>query len=185
MDAALLAEKNIETDHDTALDQWRLQIERFKFEADKAERRLRAVEPENRLVARTLEKQWETCLNKLQVAENELDQRMRQRPEPLTPVQRTQIRSLGKDIKLVWQALTTSHRDKKQLLQILLQEVNIRVDRKLNKAHLIIRWQTDAVTEIDMELLKRNSTPIQTKQDTIDLVRRLAVHYPDAMIIGI
>lgn len=185
MDAALLAEKNIETDHDAALDQWRLQIERLKFEADKAERRLRAVEPENRLVARTLENQWETCLNKLQVAENEFDQRLRQRPEPLTPGQRTQIRSLGKDIKLVWQALTTSHRDKKQLLQILLQEVNIRVDRKLNKAHLIIRWQTDAVTEIDMELPKRNSPPIRTKQDTIDLVRRLAVHYPDAMIAGI
>ncbi|MDY0374721.1 MAG: hypothetical protein RBQ72_03195 [Desulfobacterium sp.] len=50
---------------------------------------------------------------------------------------------------------------------------------------MIIRWQTDAVTEIDVELPKRNTPPIRTKQDTLDLVRRLAVHYPDAMIAGI
>ncbi|MDA3834906.1 MAG: recombinase family protein, partial [Spirochaetales bacterium] len=185
MDAVLLAEKNIEENHDAGLDQWRLQIERLGYETSKAERRFRAVEPENRLVARTLENQWEICLNKLQAAENELAQKQQQRPEALTPEQRTQIRVLGKDIKRVWQAPTTTYRDKKELLQILLQDVNISVDRTLNMAHLIMRWQTDAITEIDMELPKRNSPPIKTKQDTIDLVRRLAVHYPDAVIAGI
>jgi DNA invertase Pin-like site-specific DNA recombinase len=185
MDAVLLAEKNIEENHDAGLDQWRLQIERLRYEANKVERRFRAVEPENRLVARTLENQWEICLNKLQAAENELAQRQQQRPEALTPEQRIQIRVLGKDIKRVWQAPTTTYRDKKELFQILLQEVNISVDRTLNMAHLIMRWQTDAITEIDMELPKRNSPPIKTKQDTIDLVRRLAVHYPDAIIAGI
>ena len=185
MDAVLLAEKNIEAEHDAALNQWRLQIERFQYEADKAERRLRAVEPENRLVARTLENQWETCLHKLQAAETEFEQRQKQRPEALTPEQRDYIRTLSKDIKLVWQAPTTTYRDKKELLQILLQEVNISIDRTLNTAHLIIRWQTDAVTEIDMDLPKRNSPPIRTEQDTIDLVRRLAVHYKDEMIAGI
>ena len=185
MDAVLLAEKNIEADHDAGLDQWRLQIERLRYETDKAERRFQAVEPENRLVARTLENQWEICLNKLRVAENELEQHQRQRPEPLTPEQRAHIRTLGKDIKSVWQASTTTYRDKKELLQILLQEVNIRVDRFLNTAHLIIRWKTDAITEIDVELPKRHLPTIRTKQDTLDLVRRLAVHYPDAMIAGI
>jgi hypothetical protein len=162
-----------------------LQIERLRYEADKAERRFRAVEPENRLVARTLEDQWEACLNKLQAAEKELEQRQRERPEPLTAEQRIHIRKLSKDLKRVWQSPTTTCRDKKELLQILLQEVNISVDRTHNTAHLIMRWQTDAVTEIDVELPKRNNPTIRTKQDTIDLVRRLAVHYPDAMIAGI
>ncbi|WP_320040017.1 recombinase family protein [uncultured Desulfobacter sp.] len=185
MDAILLAEKNIEAEHDAALNQWRLHIERLQYEADKAERRFQAVEPENRLVARTLENQWETCLHQLQAAKNEFEQCQRQRPEALTPEQRDHIHTLSKDIKLVWQAPTTTYRDKKELLQILLQEVNISVDRTLNTAHLIIRWQTDAVTEIDMNLPKRNSPTIRTAQDTIDLVRRLAVHYNDAMIAGI
>ncbi|WP_020586956.1 recombinase family protein, partial [Desulfobacter curvatus] len=170
MDAILLAEKNIKTEHDAALNQWRLHIERLQYEADRAERRFQAVEPENRLVARTLENQWETCLHQLQAAKNEFEQCQRQRPEALTPEQRDHIHTLSKDIKLVWQAPTTTYRDKKELLQILLQEVNISVDRTLNTAHLIIRWQTDAVTEIDMDLPKRNSPTIRTAQDTIDLV---------------
>jgi len=185
MDAILLAEKNIETEHDAALDQWRLQIERLQYEADKAERRFQAVDPENRLVARTLEKQWETCLHQLQTAKNEFEQSQKQRPEALTPEQRDHIHNLSKDIKQIWQAPTTTYRDKKELLQILLQEVNISVNRTLNTAHLIIRWQTNAVTEIDMDLPKRNSPTIRTEQNTIDLVRRLAVHYKDAMIAGI
>jgi len=185
MDAILLAEKNIEAEHDAALNQWRLHIERLQYEADKAERRFQAVEPENRLVARTLENQWETCLHQLQAAKNEFKQCQKQRPEALTPEQRNHIHTLSKDIKQVWHAPTTTYRDKKELLQILLQEVNISVDRTLNTAHLIIRWQTDAVTEIDMDLPKRNSPTIRTEQDTIDLVRRLAVHYNDAMIAGI
>lgn len=66
-----------------------------------------------------------------------------------------------------------------------MQEVNISVDRNNSTAHLILRWQTEAVTEIDADLPCRKSPPIRTKQDTIDLVRRLAVHYPDAIIAGI
>jgi len=66
-----------------------------------------------------------------------------------------------------------------------LQEVNITVDRAENKAHLLIRWKTDAVFELDVTLPSRKSPTIRTKQDTLDLVRRLAVHYPDAVIAGV
>jgi DNA invertase Pin-like site-specific DNA recombinase len=69
IEAALLAEKNIEVDHQAALDQWRLQVERLRYDAEKAERRYRTVEPENRLVARTLETEWEQRLNELAAAE--------------------------------------------------------------------------------------------------------------------
>ncbi len=184
-EAALLAEKNIETSQDTALDQWQLQVERLRYEAERAGRRFNAVEPENRLVARTLEIQWETCLKKLQNAENELGHRKHQQHIKMSREQKAVIRTLGKDIKKVWQAPTTTPRDKKELLQALLQEVNIKVDRDNNLAHLIVRWKTETVFELNVNLPHRNSPPIRTKQDTIDLVRRLAVHYTDATIAGI
>ena len=117
MEAALLAEKNIEADHDAAIAQWRLQVERLRYEADRAERRYRAVEPENRLVARTLEIQWESCLRKLKDAEKELERWQRQSPKRLTLDQRTSIRNFGKDLKRVWQAPTTTYRERKELLQ--------------------------------------------------------------------
>lgn len=184
-EAALLAEKNIEADHDAALEQWRLQVERFRYEAERAERRFSVVEPENRLVARTLETQWETALKKLRDAENDFERRKRNRPKMLTQEQKALLYTLGNDIKKVWHAPTTTPRDKKELLQVLLQEVNITVDRAKNTAHLIVRWKTEAISEFHVSLPHRNAPPIRTKQDTIDLVRRLAVHYTDGTIAGI
>ena len=55
IDAALLAESEMEADQEEAIAQWTLQVERAQYQADRAERRYRSVEPENRLVARTLE----------------------------------------------------------------------------------------------------------------------------------
>ena len=185
MQAALLSEKNIEADHDAAIIQWKLQVERLHYEADRAERRYRTVEPENRLVARTLEAQWESCLGKLKDAEKELERRQRQRFGKLTREQRTSILTLGEDIRLVWQAPTTTSRDKKELLQMLLEEVNITVKREENVGHLILRWKGGVITEKEINLHYRKVPPIRTEQDIIDLVRRLAVHYPDAVITGI
>lgn len=185
MEAALLAEKNLEANHDAAIAQWQLQVERLGYEADRAERRYRAVEPENRLVARTLETQWELCLSKLRDAEKELERRQRQNPKSLTPDQRTSIRNLGEDLKRVWQAPTTTHRDRKELLQMLLEEVNIAVKREESKAHLILRWKGGVISEQEVNLLYRKVPPIRTEQDTIELVRRLAAHYSDAIIAGI
>jgi len=185
LEAVLLAEKNLEINYDADIAQRQLQVERLGYEADRAERRYRTVEPENRLVARTLEAQWELCLSKLKDAQKELEHRQRQHPKRLTSDQHIRIRTLGDDLKRVWQAPTTTHRDRKELFQMLLEEVNIAVNREENKAHLILRWKGGVISELDVNLQCKRIPVIRTEQDTIDLVRRLAVHYPDAVIAGI
>jgi len=82
LDATLVAAQHLDADHDAALAQWRLAVERARYEADRAERRYRAVEPENRLVARGLEADWERRLRELEQAQRELAIRERQRPRP-------------------------------------------------------------------------------------------------------
>ena len=84
LEAALGAAERIEADHDSALEQWRLAVERARYEAERAERRYRAVEPENRLVARGLETEWEQRLSELEQARAELERRERRRPRELT-----------------------------------------------------------------------------------------------------
>jgi DNA invertase Pin-like site-specific DNA recombinase len=185
MEAALVAEKNLETDHEAALAQWRLQVERARYETERTERRYRSVEPENRLVARTLETEWESRLSELADAEAELARRQRQHPGPLTDEQRTRIRALAADLRRVWEAPTTTDRDRKELLQTLLDEVIIAVQPAESKAHLTLRWRGGAISELDLSLRSHRIPPIRTDEDTIDLVRRLAVHYPDAVIAGI
>jgi DNA invertase Pin-like site-specific DNA recombinase len=185
IEAALLAEEQLQAHEETALKQWRLQVERAHYEAQRAERRYRSVEPENRLVARTLEAEWERRLADFARAETELKQRQRQRPGRLTEEQRNRIRSLGSDLMRVWEASTTTDRDRKELLRTLLEEVNITLDKDNAQIHLIIRWQGGAVSELDLPLKRYHPAPIRTDEDTVELVRRLAVYYPDGVIAGI
>ena len=94
-------------------------MERTRYEAERAERRYRAVEPENRLVARGLETEWENRLRDLAAAETELRRREQQRPNPIGPEQLKRIQMLGSDIRQVWNAPTTTDRDRKELLRTL------------------------------------------------------------------
>lgn len=185
IEAALLAQESIEAEHEASLKQWGLQVERARYEAQRAERRFRAIEPENRLVARTLEAEWEQRLQDLAVAEAELATRERHHPTRLNDEQRDHIRSLGVDLNRVWEAPTTTDRDRKELLRTLLEEVNISLDRAESKGHLILRWCGEMISEIQVDLWRCTQAPIQTDEDTVELVHRLAAHYPDATIAGI
>lgn len=185
VEAALVAEANLEAEHDAALSQWRLEVERMRYETQQAERRYRLVEPENRLVARGLETEWEKRLRDLAAAEAELVCREKERPRLLTAEEREMIRALGADVALAWFAPTTTDRDRKELLRTLVEEVNLAVERGEYRAHLTVRWRGGAITDLDIELQRRRTPPLRTDEDTIDLVRRLAVHYSDAVIAGI
>ncbi len=185
IEAAVLTEEQLLADEQTALKQWRLQVERARYEAERAERRYRTVEPENRLVARTLETEWECRLADLAAAEAELTRRQNQRPARLTEQQRNRIRSLGSDLMRVWDASTTTDRDRKELLRTLLEEVNITLDKDNSQIHLIMRWRGGTVSALNLPLKRYHPAPIRTDEDTVELVRRLAVHYPDGVIAGI
>ena len=185
LQAALEAQKLTESEQPTALQQWRLQVEHARYEAERAERRYREVEPENRLVARTLEAEWEKRLHELKTAETELRCKENQCRVELTPPQRDQILALGTDLKPVWEAPTTTDRDRKELLQSLLEEVKIDVLADHAKAHLVLRWKTGAHSELEVLWRVKRLPPMRTDEDTIDLVRRLAVHHADAIIAGV
>jgi len=182
--AALRAAQALEHDHDAALKQWRLQVERARYEAERAERRYRQVEPEHRLVARGLERDWEQALQALHAAEAELELREHQRPHTLTAAERERLLALGADLGRVWAAPTTTDRDRKQLLRCLIEEVILDVIREERRARLTLRWRGGAITELVVPLPRPQPT-IRTDEDTIALLERLAAHYDDATIAGI
>jgi len=185
IEAALAAAERIESDHDDALAQWRLAVERASYEAQRAERHYRAIDPDNRLVARGIEAEWENCLRELEKAKAALAHREQQRPRTLSADERGRLLALGADLIKVWQAPTTSLRDKKELLRTLLEEVIITVHKNESRAHLTLRWRGGALTDIDLDTPRRLPAIVRTDEDTIALVRRLAAHYPDAVIAGV
>ncbi len=185
LEAALKAAEQLESDHDGVLAQFRREVERAQYEAQRAERRYRAVDPENRLVARGLETEWENSLRQLEAARAELTRREQQRPRTLRAEERTAIRSLGSDLKSVWSAPTTTDRDRKELLRALLEEIIIAVQRDEFRAHLTMRWRGGAITEFDLPVPRFQPMGPRTDEDTISLLRRLAALYPDEVIAGI
>lgn len=184
-EATLRAARQLESNHDAALAQWRLAVERASYEAERAERRYQSVEPENRLVARGLEADWERRLRELEQARAELVRRARMRPRELSPEENQRILSLGGDLKRVWSAPTTTDRDKKEILRALLEEVIITVERASFLARLTLRWKGGVVTEIDVSLPRSRPAHNRTDEDTVALALRLAELYPDTIIAGI
>jgi hypothetical protein len=183
--ATLLTVQQLQANHNAALAQWRLEVERTRYEAERAERRYRTVEPENRLVARGLETEWEGRLRDLAGAEAELRRREQQRPGSLDPKQLERIQMLGTDICQVWNATTTTDRDRKELLRTLLEEVILNLKRAEGHAHLTLRWRGGAIMLLDVPVPRFRPMGPRTDEDTISLLRRLAALYPDEVIAGI
>ncbi|MGB6946142.1 MAG: recombinase family protein [Bryobacteraceae bacterium] len=185
VEATILSVQQLQANQDAALSQWRLEVERARYEAERAERRYRTVDPENRLVAHGLETEWENRLRNLCTAETELRSREQKRPSSLAPQQLLAIQQLGSDIRQVWAATTTTDRDRKELLRTLLEEVVLNLKRAEGRAHLTLRWRGGAVTTLDVAVPKFRPVGPRTDEDTISLLRRLADLYPDEVIAGI
>jgi DNA invertase Pin-like site-specific DNA recombinase len=185
IEAALAAAERLEADHDGALAQWRHAVERASYETKRAERRYMAVDPDNRLVARGLEAEWEKCLRDLEAASAELARREQQRPMSLDSDQRRRLLELGADLTAAWQTPTTSSRDKKELLRTLIEEVMVSVQKQERRANLTLRWRGGALTEATLDLPRQTPAIVRTDEDTIALARRLAALYPDSLIAGI
>jgi len=185
IEAVRLSVEQLESNHDAALSQWCLEVERARYEAVRAERRYRSVEPENRLVARGLEGEWEKRLRDLTAAEAELRRREQQRPKTLDAEQLRRIQRLGSDMGQVWIAASTTDRDRKELLRTLLEEVVMNLKRAEGHAHLTLRWRGGAITALDVPVPRFKPMGPRTDEDTISLLPRLAALYTDEVIAGI
>jgi predicted DNA-binding transcriptional regulator AlpA len=186
-EAALAAAEHLKTGHETALAQLRRQLEQARYHAGRAERRYRSVDADNRLVARSLEADWNTALQQVTDAEADLARAEHQRPKALTDPERAAILALGADLHRVWSAPCTTDKDRKALLRTLLEEVNLTLVRDTDggQADLVLRWKGGAITELAVPIRRTPANRLRTDEDTVDLVRRLAAHYPDATIAGI
>jgi hypothetical protein len=129
-----------------ALDrQWRLRLERAAQEADRAFRQYNAVEPENRLVARTLERTWEEALLAQRSLEEEYRRIQQAQPMRLSASERAQIETLACDLPGLWQAPQTSVMEKREIIRLLLQRVVVWASNQEVKVQL--HWTGGTVTE--------------------------------------
>jgi DNA invertase Pin-like site-specific DNA recombinase len=119
---------------------WRQRLERAEFAAGRARRQYQLAEPENRLVVRQLEKDWEAALAERQRLGEEYDRFTAARPRTLTAAERQQIQALAADLPAVWNAPTTTGADRKQLIRHLIEQVRITVLGASEKVDVEVTW---------------------------------------------
>jgi DNA invertase Pin-like site-specific DNA recombinase len=183
LEVALAALAQVEARARQADQQWHRQIERAQYEADLARRRYKAVDPDNRLVARSLEREWNEKLAEVEQLEREYALVPKQAALLLTPVQREQIRHLAQDLPAIWQAPTTTFVERKQLLRWLIKDVTL--SKRGNVIDVAIRWQTEALTRLAIPRYKMSWEERQTSPQVIDRVRELSPTRTNAQIAAL
>jgi len=175
----------LERQHDERLGGQRLAVERAEFEAERARRQFDACEPEHRLVARTLEGRLERALADLEQERRKLAELEQRRPGPLTAEERRTLAHLARDLPRLWNAPTTTARDRKELLRTLVSEAVVTVREQPRRAEVELVWEGGARTELSVPLIRRGPESKRTDEQTVELIRRLAAHHPDHQIAAI
>ena len=160
--------------------QWALRLEQARYEVQRTQRQYHLVEPENRLVARTLEAAWEEKLRALAGLEQAYEQYRQQTPLHLDAAQRAAIEALSQDLPRVWAAETTTAEERKQIVRLLLKEVTL--TRQEQQVAVKLHWQTGAVTSLCVSLRKNKTRRKQTSPEVLSLVRERAIQHTDAQI---
>jgi DNA invertase Pin-like site-specific DNA recombinase/uncharacterized protein YndB with AHSA1/START domain len=120
--------------------QWRRRLARARYEAERAARQYHAVEPENRLVARTLEAAWEEKLRAQRKLEEEYERSCREQPRVLTEEERQAIRALAEDLPALWNARTTTVEDRKAILRQIVERVVVKVEGETEWMEVMVHW---------------------------------------------
>jgi DNA invertase Pin-like site-specific DNA recombinase len=163
--------------------QWELTLERARYEAELARRRFVAVEPENRLVARTLEREWNERLAEIERLERDATLRPPLANRLVHPEERRRVLALAQDLSKVWHAPTTLQTDRKQLLGYLIKDVTLcRGDTTIRVA---IRWQTEACTVLEVPRPRRTYEVRRTDPVVVARVRALAAEHTDRQIAAL
>jgi DNA invertase Pin-like site-specific DNA recombinase len=160
--------------------QWQLRLERARYEADLARRRFLAVDPENRLVGRNPEKDWNYKLAAIEQLERQRATVPAVAATQLSAEERQRILNLAEDLPALWHASTTTPAERKQLLRLLIKDVTLTKEGTTIRA--AVRWQTEAGTTLEVPRPPRSCDARRTPAAVVARIRVLACDHTDGQI---
>jgi DNA invertase Pin-like site-specific DNA recombinase len=146
LELSMRAAEHAEADRQRLHAHWKQRLERAEYEAGLAKRRYEAVDPDNRLVARELERQWEQRLTELRQVEDDYARFCQDKPRHLTGQDRQRIRSLAEDLPALWQAETTTGADRRAVVRQLIDRVELTRRGAGEVIEVVVRWRGGAET---------------------------------------
>lgn len=173
LELSLQAAADLEAERAHMLKHWTQRLERAHYEATRAFRQYNAVDPENRLVARQLEHQWESALQTEADLKAEYERIAAKEPVPLSERDREQIRHIARDIPALWQAPSTNAADRQALIRQLVERVTVTLHGNSEQMTVELQWtggnQTSLSVIRPVGSLQQLSYYPELMQRTIDL----------------
>jgi len=140
LEVSLEVSADVEAQRQRLHQHWAKRLERASYEVDRAARQYHAVEPENRLVARTLERQWEEALASEEQLKADYRRFLASQPVTLSASEREAIRHLASDLPALWHAETTTAADRQAIIRQLVERVVVTVQGKSEQVDLEVHW---------------------------------------------
>jgi DNA invertase Pin-like site-specific DNA recombinase len=159
LELSFRAAERVEQDRHRLHAHWKQRLERAEYEVGRARRQYDAVDPENRLVARELERQWEQKLAERQHLDEEYARFRAEQPRHLTAADRDHIRALAADLPALWRAETTTGADRRAVVRLLIERVELTRQGETERVAVVIHWRGDTISrqEITQGLRRYNS----------------------------
>jgi len=151
LELSLQAIQNITKERERLHRHWQQRLERALQEAQRAQRQYHAVEPENRLVVRSLEHRWEETLQTQQALQEDYDRFLQEQPRQLHADEEARIVALAADIPTLWNSSLTTNADRKEIVRLLVERVVVHVRADSERTEVLISWRGGPTTRHDMD----------------------------------
>jgi len=184
LELALTALNELEQRDHAVMRQWHMRIERAEYEVALAERRYQECDPANRLVAGTLERRWNDAMLRLDEIKTQAAEFQSQKAHVATSEQKAQVLALARNLPRLWRAPTTSAKDRKRMLRLLIRDITVEKLFAARQAVLHIRWQGSACTDITVDLPRPRPEAIRYPAETVERVRELSQRLSDPQIVA-
>jgi len=161
---------------------WHQRVERAEYEVGLARRQYDAIDPENRLVARELERRFEKALQDLEAVRRDADAHIEQLPDALSPKEETRLMELARDLPRLWRAPTTRPQDRTRVVRCLIDHVVVTVPEEGAHVKAEVHWYGGEVSTLEIPRGRSGKHRHVAEPELIELVRRLAREFSDVQV---
>jgi DNA invertase Pin-like site-specific DNA recombinase len=179
LEVALTVQAELDTRAEEADRLRRSHVERARHRADLARRRYLAVDPDNRLVADSLEADWNDSLRSLQTARDDYERAATAARATLDDDHKARVRALASDFPVLWADPATPQRERKRMVRLLIDDVTL---AKSDKIHLHVRFRGGQTTSLTVPIPPTAWQARQTHPDTLAALDRLLDDHTDAEV---
>jgi hypothetical protein len=151
-----------------------LQLEQARYEARLAQRQYDAVDPANRLVAGELERRWNEKLERVAQLERVYAQAERNAEWSLTEEERAGIAALSQDLPAIWSAETSTAQERKQLMRMAIESVQLDGIRQARQIEVQIHWRSGMVTDHIVKRSAPGEGSLKTPEEAVLQIHEMA-----------